>query len=179
MRPEDPRIRGGWLVEGSRGPDDDQRIRSWRRGNPAFAPWSHDWFAVECSADFVADDCEPGGGGGSSLLFRTRETAHKCGARAEAVASGVRGVRPVHYVDASGFRAPDVAREEWVARRREICGRMASEPGCGWFERSSILFAPATDEGAAALGDALRSMDELQAWAREQEKRFVEEAEGT
>jgi hypothetical protein len=178
MFTEDPRIRSGWLVEGFRGPEEDERIRAWRRAHPDFARWTHDWFHVECSSDFVADDSDPQGGGGSSLIFRTRETAEKYGLRDEAIASGVRRVDPVHYVDASLFRAPDVERDEWVARRREICASVASRPGCGLFERSLVLFTPATDDAAAALATALKRMDELQAWAREQEKRFVEEAEG-
>lgn len=178
MRPEDQRIRGGWLVEGFRGPEDDERIRAWRRAHAEFEPWTHDWFSVECSSDFVADDCDPDRGGRSSLIFRTRETAEKYSSRDEAIASGVRGVRHVYYVDASLFRSPEVAREEWAARRREICAGVASKPGCGMFDRSLVLFVPATDEGAAALAAVLKRMDELQAWAREQEKKFVEEAEG-
>ncbi len=179
MRVEDPRIRDGWIVEGFRGPGDDEAIRAWRRAHPEFERWTHDWFYVECSADFVADDCDPDCGGGSSLIFRSRRAAEKYGARDEAVASGVRKVRPVHYVDVSPFRTPEVARDEFVARRREICTGVAGSPGCGLFERSLVLHAPATDEGAAALAAALKRMDELQGWAREQEKRFVEEAEGT
>lgn len=177
MRVEDPRIRGGWLVEGFRGPDDDERIRAWRRAHPEFQRWTHDWFYVECAADFVADDCDPTCGGGSALIFRTRATAEKYGARDEAVASGVRGIRPVHYADVSPFRSPEVKREEWLARRGEICSSVVSMGG-GLFERSLVLFAPGTEEGAAALAFALKRWEELQAWAREQEKRLVEMAEG-
>ena len=177
MRVEDLRIRSGWLAEGFRGPDDDERIRAWRRAHPEFQRWTHDWFFVECSSDFVADDCDPNCGGGSSLIFRSREAAERYGSRDEAIASGVRPARPVHYVDASLFRTPEVAREDWLARHREICATVASREGCGLFERSLILFAPATDKGAAALAAALKTMDDLQTWAREQEKRFVEEAE--
>jgi hypothetical protein len=178
MRFEDLRIRGGWLVEGFRGPDDDERIRAWRRAHPEFVRWTHDWFYVECAADFVADDCDPTCGGGSSLIFRTRAAAEKHAARDEAIASGVRSVRPVHYADLSRFRSPDVAREAWIARRREACAAVVSMPGGGLFERSLVLFAPATDEGAARLASALKRMDELQAWAQEQEKKLVEAAEG-
>jgi hypothetical protein len=91
----------------------------------------------------------------------------------------VRSITPVHYVDASRFSPPEIAREEWIARRREISAHTASGPGCGLFQRAQVLFAPATDDGAAALAAFLKGMDELQAWAREQEKKFVEEAEGT
>lgn len=178
MHAEDVRIRSGWLAEGFRGPGDDERIRAWRRAHPEFDRWTHDWFSVECAADFVADDCDPTCGGGSSLIFRSRAAAERYGARDEAIASGVRGIRAVHYVDVSMFRTPEVAREDWIARRRAICDAVASAPGHGLFERSLVLYAPATDEGAAALAAALKRMDELQAWAREQEKRFVEESEG-
>ena len=178
MHHEDPRIRSGWLVEGFRGPEDDDRIRAWRKAHPEFVRWTHDWFSVECSTDFIADDCDPACGGGSALIFRTHATAEKYGARDAAIASGVRTIKPVLYVDGSLFRAPEVAREEWLARRKEICAAIAGRPGCGVFERSLVLYAPKTDEGTNELHGALRRLDELQAWAHEQEKRFVEEAEG-
>jgi len=178
MRPEDHRIRSGWLVEGSRGPADDEPIRAWRRAHPEFVPWTHDWFSVECSSDFVADDCDPDCGGGSSLIFRTRQTAGRYGSRDQTIASGVRRVTPVYYADASRFPMPEVAREEWFAKRLEICSSISSRPGCGFFERSAVVFAPDTEEGATVLAAVLKKMDELQTWAREQEKKFVEEAEG-
>ena len=32
--------------------------------DPEFQRWTHDWFFVECSSDFVADDCDPNCGCG-------------------------------------------------------------------------------------------------------------------
>lgn len=177
MRIDDPRIQRGWLAHTVRTQEEVERVRRWRRAHAEFAPWTIDWFSVECAPDVVADDFDPVRGTGSALLFRTRTGAEKFGAREEVVASGVRPLEPVYYADVSRLRAPEVVRQEWAARLRHLGEGLARLPGAGRLDVSGVFFAPATDEGATALAAALESVDAIQEWAREQEMRFVEGAE--
>jgi hypothetical protein len=178
MRIVDPRIQEGWLVYTSPPPADVARVRAWRRSHPEFAPWTIEWFSVECAPDVVADDFDPVRGTGSAFLFRTRAAAERFGAREQVVASGVRPIQPVYYADVSRLRAPDFVRQECAARLRRVAEALARTPDAGRLDVSGVVFAPATDSGGAALEVALGAVDEIQAWARQQEALLVEEAEG-
>ncbi len=178
MRIDDPRIQQGWLAYTSPGPADVARVRAWRRAHPEFAPWTAAWFSVECAPDVVADDFDPVRGTGSAFLFRTRAAAERFGAREQVVASGVRPVEPVYYADVSRLRAPGFVLQECAARLRRVGESLAAVAGAGRLDVSGVFFAPATDAGSAALEDALVAVDEIQAWARQQDARLVEEAEG-
>ncbi len=178
MRIDDPRIRQGWLVYTSPRPEDANRVSAWRRAHAEFAPWTIDWFAVECAHDVVADDFDPVRGTGSAFLFRNRDAAEKLGAREAVVASGARPIQATWYADVSRLRAPDVVRQECASRLRRLGEKLSVLPGAGRLEVSGVFFAPATDPGAEALAVALGEVDEIYAWARAQEMRLVEEAEG-
>ncbi|MFL5300932.1 MAG: hypothetical protein ACJ79R_11390 [Anaeromyxobacteraceae bacterium] len=69
-------------------------------------------------------------------------------------------------------------RQEYAARLRAVGASLAGAPGAGPLGDSGVLVAPATDDGARALAAALDGVDMLQAWARQQDLRLVEEAEG-
>lgn len=175
---DNPRLKQGWLAYTSSTPEDIARVRAWRGSRPDFAPWTVDWFSVECAPCVVADDFDPVRGTGSAFLFRARGCAEKFGAREAVVASGVRPLQAVYYADVPRLYAPEVIRQEYALRLRRVGEGLATLPGAGRLDASGVFFVPATDAGAEALAAALERVDEIQRWARQQDLRLVEEAEG-
>lgn len=178
MNPHDPRVQQGWLAYTSSTPDESARVRAWRDSRPHFSDWTVDWFSVECAPYVVADDFDPLRGTGSAILFRTRTAAEQFGARDAVVASGVRPIETVYYADVSQSYVPEALRDEYGARLRRIGESLRGLPGAGWLDAPGVLFAPATDAGADALVAALDRVEEIRTWARLQDLRLVEEAEG-
>ena len=96
-------IKKGFLVEGEDPINDTslEAIEAWKEKTPSFQSWDQEWFQKEIvsTGDFIADDSDSYCGGGSILLFATKEAAEKYGARDAAIASGVREITPCFYVN--------------------------------------------------------------------------------
>jgi hypothetical protein len=92
------RIGHGWLVEGASEPDEDSLGR-WREDHPGFTEWTREWFDRECAAGLIADDTDGFCGGGSLLLFSARVYASKYAKRDAALASGLRSIESVYFLE--------------------------------------------------------------------------------